>query len=97
METATRCDLTAILSTDEGKTWSGGLLLDERTGISYPDIAQSNNGDIYVQYDFNRYREAEILFAKFREEDVLAGTLVTEHASLKAIIKNRSGMKQGAD
>ena len=32
--TAIRCDLTAFLSTDEGKTWSGGLLLDERTAVS---------------------------------------------------------------
>ena len=94
--TATRCDLTAFLSTNEGKTWSVGLLLDERTAVSYPDIAQSPNGDIYVQYDFNRNREAEILFAKFREEDVLARTLVTENASLKTIIKDRCGMKQGA-
>ena len=99
MRTATpgRSDLTAFLSTDDGETWSGGLLLDERSSVSYPDIAQAPNSDIYVHYDFNRTTDAEILFANFCEEDVLARELVTEHASLKNIIKNRNGMKQGAD
>ena len=74
--TPARQELTAFLTTDEGKTWSGKLLLDERTGVSYPDIAQAPNGDIYVHYDRNRYGDAEILFARFREEDVKAGKLV---------------------
>ena len=97
MNTATpeRSDLTAFLSTDDGKTWTGGLLLDERVKVSYPDIAQAPNGAIYVHYDFNRYKEAEILFAKFREEDVLARKLVSEHASLKNVIKSRKGMNHG--
>ena len=93
----TRRDLTAFLSTDEGYSWSGGLLLDERSVVSYPDIAQSPNGDIYVQYDFNRETDAEVLFARFSEKDVLARTLVTENTSLKNIIKNRSGVKQAMD
>ena len=92
-----RSHLTVFLSTDEGKTWLGGLLLDERFKVSYPDIAQSPNGDIYVHYDFNRYTDAEILFARFREEDVLARAFVSEHASPKNIIKNRNGMKRRAD
>ena len=65
--------------------------------MSYPDIAQSPDGDIYVHYDFNRRTDAEMLFARFHEKDVLAQTLVTEHASLKNTIKSRSGMKQEAD
>ena len=93
----TRRDLTAFLSADEGYSWSGGLLLDERSVVSYPDIAQSPNGDIYVQYDFNRETDAEVLFARFSEKDVLARTLVTDNTSLKNIIKNRSGVKQGMD
>src|SRR5690606_17854211 len=32
-----RKNLTARLSTDEGKTWSSTLLLDERDDVSYPD------------------------------------------------------------
>jgi hypothetical protein len=94
--TPARQELTAFLTTDEGKTWSGKLLLDERTGVSYPDIAQAPNGDIYVHYDRNRYGDAEILFARFREEDVKAGKLVSEGASLKNIVKSRLvGMNRG--
>ena len=33
--------LTAWLSDDDGKTWRGGLMLDERTGVSYPDGFQA--------------------------------------------------------
>ena len=96
MNTATRArsDLTAFLSTDDGKTWSEGFPLDERAEVSYPDIAQSLDGEIYVHYDFNRYREAAILFAKFREEDVLARKIVSKSASLKNTIKDRNGMKR---
>ena len=32
-----RSHLTAYVSKDDGKTWSGGLMLDERQGVSYPD------------------------------------------------------------
>ncbi len=32
-----RSHLTAYVSKDDGKTWTGGLLLDERLGVSYPD------------------------------------------------------------
>ena len=85
--TNSRKELTAFLTTDEGKTWSGKLLLDERTGVSYPDIAQAPNGDIYVHYDRDRTGAAEILFARFREEDVQAGKLVSKDAALKNLVK----------
>ena len=29
--------MTAYLSGDDGKTWGGGLLLDERERVTYPD------------------------------------------------------------
>src|SRR5690606_25098506 len=32
-----RSRLTAYISDDEGKTWKGGLLLDERSRVTYPD------------------------------------------------------------
>lgn len=93
----TRCDLTAFLASDDGTTWSGGLLLDERASVSYPDIAQAPNGDLYVHYDRNRDTDAEILFARFREEDVQAQKLVSVSASLKNVVKNRYGMTHGRD
>ena len=91
-----RWDLTAFLSSDDGETWKGGLLLDERrggTGVSYPDIAQAPDGTIYVHYDRGRTTHAEILFARFRDEDVLAGKLVSSDAVLKNIVKDKNGMR----
>ena len=91
-----RSHLTAFLSTDDGKTWSGSLLLDERHPVSYPDIAQAPNGDIYVHYDRDRGGAAEILFARFREEDVQAGKLVSKDAALKNLVKSKAhGMNRG--
>ena len=62
-----RSHLTAYLSCDDGKTWSSGLLLDEREGVSYPDVAQDQKGKIYIVYDRNRYTDREILMAVIRE------------------------------
>jgi hypothetical protein len=94
--TPARQELTAFLTTDEGKTWSGKLLLDERTNVSYPDIAQAPNGDIYIHYDRERTGAAEILFARFREEDVQAGELVSKDAALKNLVKSKAhGMNRG--
>ena len=59
-----------------GKAGRGGLLLDERHGISYPDGFQSEDGRIFIQYDYKR-ECGEILLATFTEADVLAGTNVS--------------------
>jgi hypothetical protein len=91
-----RKELTAFLSTDDGKTWSGSLLLDERTNVSYPDIAQAPNGDIYIHYDRERTGAAEILFARFREEDVQAGKFISKNAALKNLVKSKLGMNHGS-
>jgi hypothetical protein len=88
--------LTAFLSTDDGKTWPSSLLLDERSPVSYPDIAQTPNGDIYVHYDRDRTGAAEILFARFREEDVQAGTLISKDSALKNVVKSKLGMNHGS-
>lgn len=68
-----RSHLTALLSEDDGKTWTGGLLLDERAGVSYPDGFESPDGRITVIYDRNRRSDREILTVSFTEADVLAG------------------------
>lgn len=81
-----RSQLTAWLSEDEGGTWKGGLMLDERKGISYPDGFQAPGGAIYISYDRNRATDGEILLAKFTEADVLAGRLVSEGSRLKGLI-----------
>ena len=69
-----RRELTAFISKDDGKTWSSGLVVDERVGCSYPDAQQAADGTIYLIWDFNRSTDQEILLTTFREEDVLAGS-----------------------
>src|SRR5690606_24844282 len=56
-----RVMLSAWLSDDDGKSWSGGLVLDERAGISYPDGFQSPDGTLFISYDRNRATDGEIL------------------------------------
>jgi len=81
-----RNNLTAMLSEDDGHTWMGELLLDGRDGVSYPDGVQDESGLIRIIYDHDRQGAAEILMAAFREEDVLAGRLVSSDARLAALV-----------
>jgi predicted neuraminidase len=66
-----RSNLKAYLSADDGKTWSRGLLIDDRAEVSYPDGIQAPDGTIHILYDWNRHTDAEILLAKFTEQDIL--------------------------
>lgn len=86
-----RNNLMAKLSFDEGRTWQGGLMLDERTGVSYPDGGQASDGSIYIAYDYSRYEAREILFAKFTEQDILAGRLLTPASRLRGLISKATG------
>lgn len=84
-----RRQMIAWLSDDEGKSWYGRLMLDERDDVSYPDGAQAADGTIYVTYDRDRHGMGEILVARFREEDVAGGGCVTSDARLK-LVSNRT-------
>lgn len=77
-----RSTMTAFLSDDNGKTWKGGLVLDERYGVSYPDGYQAEDGRIFIQYDWMR-EKGEIMLAIFREEDILAEKAVSPDTKLK--------------
>lgn len=90
---ASRSHMSAFLSDDDGKTWNTGLLLDERGGVSYPDGFQAPDGLIHILYDRDRHGAAEILMAKFREEDVLAGKLVSADAKTKMLVNKATGPK----
>ncbi len=68
-----RSSLTAFLSLDDGATWPHQLLLDDRAAVSYPDGIEAPDGMIHILYDWNRHTDAEILLAKFRETDLIAG------------------------
>ena len=81
-----RNNLMEMLSQDDGKTWRGGLMLDARAGVSYPDGVQGDDGVIYIIYDYDRYGERKILLAAFTEEDVLAGRPVSAHARFEQLV-----------
>ncbi len=92
METrSSRSHLTAFLSEDDGRTWTGGLLLDERIGVSYPDGQQSADGVIRIAYDYSRVGARHILFASFREQDVAAGKDVSGAVRLRQLVSEASG------
>lgn len=92
MDTRTaRSHLTAFVSKDDGRTWGGGLLLDERTGVSYPDGQQTPDGLIRIIYDFSRTGTRHILMATFREEDVAAGKAASSGVRLRQLVSEASG------
>jgi sialidase-1 len=91
-----RVQLSAWLSEDDGKTWKGGLVLDERKGVSYPDGFQAPDGTIYISYDRNRATDGEILLARFTEEDILARKLLGSKSKLKILISRPLGIKKDA-
>ena len=80
-----RSQLTAWISEDDGKTWKGGLMLDERPSVSYPDSEQAPDGTIYIQYDYKRVM-GDILLARVTEADILAGKLVNPNSRLQMLI-----------
>jgi predicted neuraminidase len=85
-----RSHLSAFLSDDDGKTWKGGLMLDERES-SYPDAVEAPDGTVYIIYDQQRYTQrsggksgvGSVLWARIREADVRAGRLIEPASKLK--------------
>jgi len=86
-----RSHLTAYVSNDDGKTWNGGLMLDERAGVSYPDGQQTPDGLIRIIYDYSRTADRNILIATFREEDALAGKAVSGAVKLRQLVSKSTG------
>jgi hypothetical protein len=83
--------LTAYVSTDDGRSWGGGLLLDERVGVSYPDGQETPDGLVRIIYDHNRVTDREILMATFREADAAAGKDVTGAVTLRQLVSKATG------
>ena len=80
-----RNQFSAWLSEDDGQTWKGGLIIDDRPRVTYPDGTQAPDGTIYVTYDHNR-GPGELVMAKFTEEDILAGKIVNPNSQLKRVV-----------
>jgi predicted neuraminidase len=89
----TRSHLVARLSEDDGHTWAGGLMLDEREGVSYPDAVQAPDGALYVIYDHSRTGAKQILMATFTEDDVLAARPISPQARLRVPVNQATGQK----
>ena len=88
-----RSQLMAFVSDNDGKSWSGGLLLDERPGVSYPDGQQVDGGTIYIIYDYHRKSDQQILMASFTEEDVLSGEPESDSVTLRRLV-SKGGPRQ---
>ena len=86
-----RSHLKAYVSNDDGKTWGGGLLLDERTGVSYPDGVQTPDGKIYLIYDYDRMGAKQIMMATFTEADAAAGKAATDDVRLRVLVNQATG------
>ncbi len=86
-----RNNMMAKLSFDDGATWVGGLMLDARGEVSYPDGTESEDGLIYITYDHERYDAREILMAVFTEKDILAGQCVDPRSRLRVEVSKALG------
>ena len=90
----TRSHLMAHLSTDDGATWTGGLMIDERKAVSYPDGVQAPDGTIYVIYDYQRTDAKQILMATFTEQDVATGSDVSGAVRRRVVVNQATAQKR---
>ena len=81
----------AFVSRDEGASWEGGLMIDERRGISYPDGFEDPDGNIHIIYDRNRARDREILMARFTEADVLERDWISPSSQSRIMVHKALG------
>ena len=87
--------LMAFVSKDDGQSWDGGLMLDERSGVSYPDGQQSADGMIWITHDFSRTGKRHILMVVFGEDDARAGKNVSGEFRRRVLISEGSMQSEG--
>ena len=87
----TRSHLIARLSDDDGRTWHGRLVIDERTGVSYPDGVQGEDGTIYLIYDYARQGDKTILMAILNEQMILAGKWTAGRGRQRVLVNQATG------
>ena len=88
-----RNNLAAMLSYDDGESWTKPLIFDERDGVSYPDAVE-HGGRIYVIYDHNRTTDKEILAAVLTEADILFGGFVTPGSQPRVLLNRAYGINR---
>lgn len=82
-----RKQLMAFISTDEGKTWKGGLELETiDRDCSYPDGFQNSDDQIFIIYDHERSGAKEILMARFTEKDIISKKIIDSNSRLKLLV-----------
>jgi predicted neuraminidase len=81
-----RNNLAAMLSDDDGRTWSQPFMIDPRDRVSYPDAVEAEDGRIHLIYDRERSGAKEILMAVFSERDVTEGRLVSTGSRLRVLV-----------
>lgn len=85
-ERISRARMMAFVSDDDGATWNGGLVLDARKSVSYPDVTQGSDGFIHVVHDRERTKAREIIHHVFTEADVRAGKLISSGSRLGDVV-----------
>ena len=79
--------MTAFISKDKGDTWEESkLLLDERNMVSYPMVDLDKQGNVVVVYDMGRETNREIRIARFNDQDIFAGRIITEGNYIKGLV-----------
>lgn len=95
-----RQGMKVCLSEDDGASWPYELILDTRKNLSYPDLAEGENGEVFIIYDRERdnrigiNREIwistaakEILLAKITVGDIYNGKLGENAYTARVISK----------
>ena len=98
-----RQGMKVCISEDNGATWPYELILDTRDNLSYPDLAEGEDGTLYIIYDRERDNRhhldtatwtskaaKEILLAKIRVDDICNGSL--GEGSYTARVISKGGM-----
>jgi hypothetical protein len=66
-----RSNMTICLSNDDGATWPYKMVLDESSGVSYPDMIETDNGVLNIVYDYIRSPLGTIHFVSVKEDDIV--------------------------
>ena len=84
--TSARTNLTVWLSEDDGKTWPYSMLIDSRSSVSYPELDEDSDGNIYLIYDKGRQIEKEIRLSIFTEQDIKDGAITSKNGVSRAVV-----------